>query len=73
MSLSAFLQGLKSENNGEEGMSLDYGPLQLFHGLVTYATVTAVSASMPEIEGCAQYSLTPRGQRWHDRLVRKAT
>lgn len=51
MSLSAFLQGLKSENKGEKGMNLDYGPPQLFHGLETYAMVTAVSASMPEIEG----------------------
>jgi len=40
---------------------------------VTYATVTAVSASMPETEGCAKHSLTPHGLRSHDRLVRKTT
>lgn len=73
MSLSAFLQGMKSENKGEEGMNFDYGPLQLSHGLVTYATVTAVSTSMPETEGCAKRSLTPRGWRSHDGLVRKTT
>lgn len=73
MSLSAFLQGLKSENKREQGMNFDYGPLQLSHGLVTYATVTAVSASMPETKGCAKRRLTPRGWRSHDGLVRKTT
>ncbi len=73
MSLSAFLQGKKSENKGEEGIHFDYGPLQLSHGLVMYATVTAVSTSMPETEGCAKHRLTPRGWDSHDGLVRKTT
>lgn len=73
MSLSAFLQGLKSENKGEEGMNLDYGPLQLSYGLVMYATVTAVSVSMPETEGCGKCCLTPCGWGSHDGLVRKTT
>lgn len=58
---------------GRKERKPDSGPLQFSHGLVMYSTVTAVSASMPETEGCAKHCLTPHAWHSHNGLVGKTT